>query len=103
MPWLPTIDGAAIPRGFWDAVPAGQYNKVPLVIGTVWEEALLFIYQAWNKTLSTEAYEGTRPNNKQQAERGRGIRGILKSKMKEKKKQASKLRALSDTSVFQLC
>lgn len=58
LPWVPTIDGSdQVPLQFIDAVAEGKFHKMPMMMGTTAEEALLFIYMASNnKTVSDAAY-----------------------------------------------
>lgn len=57
LPWVPTIDGHDVPLQFIDAVAEGKYHRMPVMLGTTSEEALLFIYMASNnKTVSDAAY-----------------------------------------------
>eukprot|EP00029_Vermamoeba_vermiformis_P012182 TRINITY_DN69_c0_g1_i1.p1 TRINITY_DN69_c0_g1~~TRINITY_DN69_c0_g1_i1.p1 ORF type:complete len:524 (-),score=111.34 TRINITY_DN69_c0_g1_i1:32-1603(-) len=46
MPWTPVINGIDFTNDMWTAVSSGNFNKVPLLIGTVSEEALMFVYLA---------------------------------------------------------
>jgi len=57
LPFTPTIDGKLIPSHFFDAVKAGKVANVPMIIGDVSQDALLFVYQAFNFSLNTLVYE----------------------------------------------
>eukprot|EP00029_Vermamoeba_vermiformis_P012183 TRINITY_DN69_c0_g1_i2.p1 TRINITY_DN69_c0_g1~~TRINITY_DN69_c0_g1_i2.p1 ORF type:complete len:528 (-),score=132.78 TRINITY_DN69_c0_g1_i2:32-1615(-) len=46
LPWTPIINGIELTNDVWNALSSGSFNKVPVMIGTVSEEALLFIYKA---------------------------------------------------------
>jgi carboxylesterase type B len=46
LPWTPVINGIEFSDDMWTAVSSGSFNKVPLLIGTVSEEALMFVYLA---------------------------------------------------------
>ncbi len=50
------MDGSDIPIDPMDAFASGSFNKVPILIGTVLDEALLFIYQAANTSVSETDY-----------------------------------------------
>jgi len=58
LPFTPVVDGSIVPAHFFDAVAAGKFAKVPMIIGSVSEDALLFVYKGLNSSLSTAAYEG---------------------------------------------
>jgi len=57
LPWMPTIDGGEIPTDPFTAIAAGNFSRVPILLGTVQEEALLFIYEAWGSNLTFIDYE----------------------------------------------
>ena len=44
MQWVPVVDGFLIPQQPLDAMASGQFNRVPLFIGTVANETIPFIY-----------------------------------------------------------
>jgi para-nitrobenzyl esterase len=44
MQWVPVVDGILIPQQPLDAMSSGQFNKVPIYIGTVANETIPFIY-----------------------------------------------------------
>jgi len=55
-PWSPTVDGVVLPGTFLDLLKEGRFSRVPLVIGHVTEEARMFVYEAFTKSVSkTEA------------------------------------------------
>ncbi|EFA75987.1 putative cholinesterase [Heterostelium album PN500] len=43
LPWTPVIDGALIPDQPLALIEKGQFNKVPVMLGTVFDEGLIFI------------------------------------------------------------
>eukprot|EP01132_Coremiostelium_polycephalum_P002541 gene2541-3144_t len=57
LPWTPTVDGADIIDQPLTLFSKGLFYDIPLMIGTVSEEALLFIYQAATKNVSELDYE----------------------------------------------
>jgi len=57
MPWQPFVDGVLIPDQPLNAFATGNYNtEVPFLCGTVAEEALMFIYQAFPKPVTYAEY-----------------------------------------------
>jgi carboxylesterase type B len=46
--WTPVIDGTIVPQQPLAAVTSGQYAQVPVMIGTVSEEAVLFLYEVFS-------------------------------------------------------
>jgi len=42
MPWTPVIDGDEMTDQPWSLIQSGKFNKVPLMLGTVGEEAWMF-------------------------------------------------------------
>ncbi|XP_078576608.1 crystal protein-like [Branchiostoma floridae x Branchiostoma japonicum] len=50
--WGPTVDGDVLPRQTVDSFAKGQFQGKPFIIGTVAEEAILFIYLAISKPMS---------------------------------------------------
>jgi carboxylesterase type B len=46
MPWTPNVNGDDFPTAPLVAFTSGNFNKVPLMIGTVLNEAYLFVFQA---------------------------------------------------------
>jgi len=57
LPWTPTVDGKMIPMHIFDALKAGAFKSVPMIVGDVSEDAYLFVFQAFNYSLSTLDYE----------------------------------------------
>eukprot|EP01124_Arcella_intermedia_P015645 TRINITY_DN2219_c0_g1_i2.p1 TRINITY_DN2219_c0_g1~~TRINITY_DN2219_c0_g1_i2.p1 ORF type:complete len:533 (+),score=60.77 TRINITY_DN2219_c0_g1_i2:28-1626(+) len=57
LPLVPTVDGTIIPYHTFDAFEKGLVNQVPLIIGDVSEDALLFIYKAANFSVNDLEYE----------------------------------------------
>ncbi|XP_078619577.1 crystal protein-like [Branchiostoma floridae x Branchiostoma japonicum] len=49
--WGPTVDGDVLPRQTVDSFAKGQFQKKPFIIGTVGEEAVLYIYLAITKPM----------------------------------------------------
>ncbi|EFC49335.1 predicted protein [Naegleria gruberi] len=57
LPWAPTVSkGGLIPYQTFEAIEKGLYHKVPIMIGNVREEALLFIYMGIHNKLNTVEY-----------------------------------------------
>ncbi|KNC54724.1 cAMP-regulated D2 protein [Thecamonas trahens ATCC 50062] len=56
-PWTPTVDGKLFTKQPIEAILAGEFKKVPAMLGSVYNEGLLFIYQAWNHTLPAWEYD----------------------------------------------
>jgi len=57
LPFTPTIDGDEITENPVDAVSSGKFNKVPIIMGTVADEGILFIYQGWPTPLPWYSYD----------------------------------------------
>ncbi|EGG23913.1 putative cholinesterase [Cavenderia fasciculata] len=57
LPWTPTIDGDDIIDQPLNLIKAGKFYQVPMIVGSVSEEALIFIYQAAAKNVSALQYE----------------------------------------------
>ncbi|CAH1248653.1 NLGN4X [Branchiostoma lanceolatum] len=58
MQWGPTVDGDVLPRQTLDSFAKGKFQRKPFIIGTVSEEAFLYIYQAFSNPVSKfELYE----------------------------------------------
>ena len=55
-PLGPYVDGDVVPSELIKAAYADKLRKVPLMIGTVSEEARVFVYEAWGKPLTTAEY-----------------------------------------------
>lgn len=56
LPWTPLVDGHILPQNPFDAFQSGNFNEIPLIIGTVKNDALLFVYQADGKYLTEAEY-----------------------------------------------
>jgi len=56
MPWQPTADGTYITGQPMIEFPAGRYNRVPFMLGTVDQEALIFLYTALPNGLTPKQY-----------------------------------------------
>ncbi|XP_066269023.1 crystal protein-like [Branchiostoma lanceolatum] len=50
--WGPTVDGDILARQTVDSFAKGQFQRKPFIIGTVGEEAILYIYLAITKPMS---------------------------------------------------
>eukprot|EP00163_Fabomonas_tropica_P010747 TRINITY_DN2099_c2_g1_i2.p1 TRINITY_DN2099_c2_g1~~TRINITY_DN2099_c2_g1_i2.p1 ORF type:complete len:371 (-),score=108.24 TRINITY_DN2099_c2_g1_i2:775-1887(-) len=57
-PWTPTVDGQQLLQQPIEAFQQGSWNKMPLIAGSVLNEAKLFIWQASAKRLSYTKYLG---------------------------------------------
>jgi carboxylesterase type B len=57
MPWTPVVGGNTIPVQPRDAMIAGQGANVPMMLGHVANETVLFIYEAFSSPLSTVKYD----------------------------------------------
>jgi len=57
LPWTPLIDGEDIKMHLLEAFNSGNFNRVPIILGHVNDEALMFIYEAWSKNLPAHEYE----------------------------------------------
>ena len=55
-PLGPFVDGDVVPEELIDAITRGRINKVPTMIGTVSEEARVYVFEAWGKPLSAAEY-----------------------------------------------
>jgi carboxylesterase type B len=55
-PWVPVIDNVIVHGQLYETVQNTSFPLKPLVIGTLTEETLFFIYSAWNQTLSPRLY-----------------------------------------------
>jgi len=56
LPITPVVDGTLLPYHWIDALTSGNWNQVPLIIGTTSEDALLFVYKAIHVTLRESEY-----------------------------------------------
>lgn len=54
-PWTPNIDGNEMPDDPFTAINAGNYHKVPVMIGNVAEEGWIFVFEAFPKLNRIEA------------------------------------------------
>ncbi|XP_066275221.1 crystal protein-like [Branchiostoma lanceolatum] len=50
--WGPTVDGNVLPRQTVSSFAKGQFQRKPFIIGTVREEAVLYVYDAFGKPVS---------------------------------------------------
>jgi carboxylesterase type B len=57
-PWLPVIDNVIVHSQLLDMVHNISFPLKPLIIGTVTDECLDFVYGTWNKTISPLEYVG---------------------------------------------
>eukprot|EP01127_Copromyxa_protea_P023276 TRINITY_DN867_c0_g1_i1.p1 TRINITY_DN867_c0_g1~~TRINITY_DN867_c0_g1_i1.p1 ORF type:complete len:520 (-),score=126.15 TRINITY_DN867_c0_g1_i1:34-1593(-) len=57
LPFCPIVDGVLIPNHIFDALGNGTINNIPLMIGTMSEDAFLFVYKAIKSKLNTVEYE----------------------------------------------
>lgn len=55
-PLGPFVDGKVVPEELIDAISSGKIRKVPIMIGTVSEEARIYVYETWGKPLSTAEF-----------------------------------------------
>lgn len=58
-PWGPTVDsgeGGLIRDEPLEVIRRGEFNGKPLIIGTVSEETVQYIYSAWNRSVSGRTY-----------------------------------------------
>jgi carboxylesterase type B len=58
MPWTPIIDGKEILEEPLVALRKGSFNKVPMMLGSLSEEAIMFVYLALDNPLNTLKYDG---------------------------------------------
>jgi carboxylesterase type B len=62
LPWAPTVDQKLVPMRFIDAIEKGLYQKdakgapLPMMMGTVAEEAVIFVYMVSAKPISDVEY-----------------------------------------------
>ena len=54
--WGPVIDGVTIVRNPLQTLRSGQFNQVPLLLGTNTNEATYFVYPTYPSALSAEQY-----------------------------------------------
>ncbi|XP_078621270.1 cAMP-regulated D2 protein-like [Branchiostoma floridae x Branchiostoma japonicum] len=58
IPWGPTIDGDIIQEQLIDSFAKGHLQRKPFIMGTVMEEARLYIYGSWETPMSRAVYSG---------------------------------------------
>nr|CAG4717532.1 unnamed protein product [Naegleria fowleri] len=58
MPWTPCLDGKELFEQPLDAFKNGNYAKVPMIMGTLSEEAIMFVYLALSNPLPFYEYDG---------------------------------------------
>ncbi|EFC35621.1 type-B carboxylesterase/lipase [Naegleria gruberi] len=58
MPWTPVIDHIELFEQPLDAFKNGNYFKIPIMMGTCSEEAIMFIYLALSSPLNSIEYDG---------------------------------------------
>ncbi len=58
LPWTPVVDGEYLPEQPLTALHAGYAKNVPVMIGTVSDEAVPFIYEAAQKPVNSLGYLG---------------------------------------------
>jgi carboxylesterase type B len=56
IPLGPYVDGKVVPMQPLDALRQGYFQKKPFMIGTNTEETRIFIFEAWNTTVSPMLY-----------------------------------------------
>ncbi len=57
LPWVPTLDGTDLTMEALVAFTQGDYAKVPMIFGTVSEEALMFIYLASKNPVNSAVWK----------------------------------------------
>lgn len=57
IPWLPYADGTIIPDQPLAGYAKGNYNPVPVIMGTVQDEGVLFIYSGFPRPVTLTQYE----------------------------------------------
>ena len=55
-PWGPFVDGQFIKDEPLPLIQSGQFSPKPLIIGTTSEETVLYIFSAWNTSVSDRMY-----------------------------------------------
>jgi carboxylesterase type B len=55
-PWVPVIDNIIVYGQLYETIQNVSFPLKPLILGTLIEEGLLFIYKAWNKPISPALY-----------------------------------------------
>eukprot|EP01125_Pyxidicula_operculata_P018084 TRINITY_DN63_c0_g3_i1.p1 TRINITY_DN63_c0_g3~~TRINITY_DN63_c0_g3_i1.p1 ORF type:complete len:524 (+),score=117.05 TRINITY_DN63_c0_g3_i1:52-1623(+) len=56
LPLAPVVDGKIIPNYFFNSIPKGSYNHVPLIVGTTKKDGLMFPYLALNSSMNSLEY-----------------------------------------------
>jgi len=56
LPWDPVIDGDLLPEQPLDAVDAGRFNHIPVIIGTTSEEGWLFVNMVYRIPMFSAVY-----------------------------------------------
>ncbi|KJE89008.1 cholinesterase [Capsaspora owczarzaki ATCC 30864] len=56
--WGPVIDNFELYRQPFDSIQQGEFAPIPIMLGDTAQEAVIFIYQAFTKPMSTLYYEG---------------------------------------------
>jgi carboxylesterase type B len=54
--WVPVIDNVLVHGQLYETIQNVSFPLKPLIIGTLTEETLIFIYTSFNKTISTSFY-----------------------------------------------
>ena len=71
-PYGPIVDGDEVQMQPMDAAKNGAFRKMPVMLGTVSEEGVLFVYGAWKLRLTKPEYESAltllHPTNHRQLE-----------------------------------
>mgnify|MGYP003878653275 CR=1 FL=1 len=57
LPWTPTVGTEMLPEQPMSMFQAGLSHDVPFTIGTVWNEATIFVYEAFTKPLPALEYD----------------------------------------------
>ncbi len=54
--WVPVIDNVLVHSQLYETIQNVSFPLKPLIIGTLTEESLVFIYTTWNKSISISYY-----------------------------------------------
>jgi len=57
-PWTPTLDGKEFTKNPLESIQLGNYQRMPIMLGAVHDEALLFIYKASKNEINDVEYIG---------------------------------------------
>lgn len=57
LPWTPIVDGIDILQQPVEAFAAGKFTSMPTMLGTVRQEGVIFVYEAWEKPVSQVEYD----------------------------------------------